>query len=100
MANWISKAYQGLLWLAGEPLTNEELDELKDGGDKWTYHMRRTKKRLGDNLWWLSVFATVILYSFWFFSNVKKKIWWKVAIGVIGYIFLIWLIPHVAFGCW
>jgi hypothetical protein len=93
--NWIGQAYYFVLWLAGEPLTNEELDEIHNGGDRWTFHMRRTKKRLGNTLWWISVIVTIILYTIWFWRNIKKKCWWKVGFGVAGYLFLIWLIPHI-----
>jgi glycerol uptake facilitator-like aquaporin len=98
---WIGQAYLFILWLAGEPLTNTELDEIRDGGDRWTFHMRRTKKRLGATLWWVSVIATIVLYTIWFLKliNEKPKVWWKIIPGSLVYVFLFWLIPHVL-GFW
>ena len=95
----IDKIYQWLLWVAGEPITDEELDELKGGGDKWTYHMRRSKKRLG-NWWWVMVFATIILVEIRLFVNIRDKKWVRVSLLILTNILIIWLLPHVVWGCW
>ena len=40
-----------ILYYAGAALTDEELEEMKGTGDRWTFWLRRSKKRLGW-VWW------------------------------------------------
>lgn len=95
----INKIYQWLLWVAGEPITDDELDELKGGGEKWTYQMRRAKSRLGV-WWWVMVFATIALAEWRLFTNIKNKRWVRVSLLILLNVLFIWLLPHVVWGCW
>ena len=50
----IGKIYYWFLWIFGAALTDEELEELKGGGDRITFWFRRSKKRLGV-VWWIGL---------------------------------------------
>jgi len=95
---FLGRFYYWLLWIAGAALTNEELLEIMDCGDRLTFWMRRSKKRLG-NWWWVAVFFTVLLHTIILYDNFKKKHWVKVFIGFAGWGLLIYLLPHV-FSWW
>lgn len=68
----LGKIYYCILWWFGAALSDEELDRMKGGGDRWTYWFRRHKKRVG-----------------WFF-------WIEVAGGFGG---AIWLVLHIVGLC-
>lgn len=98
MSNLPSKAYYWFLWVSGAALTDEELEELKGGGDRITFWFRRSKKRLGY-LWWVAVGCFILLHTAVLYDNIKHKRWVKVGIGIAGYAFLGWLLPHII-GTW
>lgn len=94
MKDAMGKIYHWFLWCAGAALTDEELEELKGGGDRFTFWFRRSKKRLGG-FWWVCVVATLILHTIILYDNIRKKRWWQVIIGFAGWVLIIWLIPHI-----
>ena len=98
MVGVIKKIYVRLLWIAGAALTDQELEELKGGGDRITYWFRRSKKRLGA-WWWVAVIATLIIANFKLYTSIKNKSWGWVTATMFFDGLCIWLIPHIL-GCW
>lgn len=95
----IGKIYQWFLYVSGAAITDEELEELKGGGDKITYWFRRSLKRLGI-WWWIAVFFTLLLANVRLYFLIKKKRWgWAITI-ILFDVFSIWFIPHVVWGFW
>lgn len=95
----LAKIYGWLLWFVGEPLTDEELEECKGGGDRWTYHERRSMKRLEK--WWYLKWAVILtIHLIVLIDNLKKKRWIKFGLGIAVTGFFVWFLPHVMFGCW
>ena len=95
----ISKLYNKFLWMAGAAITDEELEELKGGGDKITFWFRRSKKRLGW-MWWIAPIGLIFFANFKLYHFIKNKRWgWATAV-ILFDIFSIWFIPHVVWGLW
>jgi len=87
--------YLKCLWLAGAALTPDELDELKlTGGDRLTYWMRRSKKRLGV-WWWVAVIATIIVMNIRLYTAFRNKQWGWFSFALAFDVLCLWLIPHV-----
>ena len=95
----IIKAYHWFLWAAGAAITDEELEELKGGGDMITFWFRRSKKRLGI-WWWVSAFFVLLLANFKLYHFIRDKRWGWAAAVILFDIFSIWFLPHVVWGLW
>jgi len=96
---FIYEAYNVFLYIAGAAITEEDLGEIRAaGGDKITFWFRRSKRRLGK-WFWIAIAAAGILHTVVLWDNIKHKRWGKVTIGIAGYLFLIWFIPHIN-GAW
>lgn len=95
----LNKLYNKFLWVIGAAITNEELEELKGGGDKITFWFRRSKKRLGW-MWWIAPIGLTFFANFKLYHFIKNKRWGWAAAIILFDIFSIWFIPHVVWGLW
>jgi len=95
---FLADAYYWLLWISGAALYDYELDELKGGGDRLTYWMRRSRARLGK--WWLvAVVFTLIAMNVGLYTTFKSKRWGWFSFTLAFDLACIYLIPHIL-GCW
>ena len=99
VGSWLGWFYvHVILYYAGAALTDEELEELKGGGDRWTFWFRRSKKRLGA-LWWVAVIVSLLVINIRLISYIKNKRWVVTGMTVLFDLFCCWLIPHIL-GAW
>ncbi len=99
ITEWIGRIYVDvILYYAGAALTDEELEEMKGGGDRWTYWFRRSKKRLG-NWWWIAVICSLVVIQVRLYQYIKNKRWGMVTLVITFDLLCLWLIPHIC-GAW
>ncbi len=95
----INKIYNKFLWVIGAAITDEELEELKGGGDKITFWFRRSRKRLGK-AWILFPITSIAFANYKLYTFIRDKRWgWATAV-ILFDVFSIWFLPHIIWSFW